>query len=216
MTSQAANHPAPFSFEYGFSGGSIPFTIKATRSLKQIAPNVWQTELTAKNLLGQITETSKFSWNGCIPVTAEYTNYRKGLGQTREAHLVVERSNAQPKAIVSRSKKDNREFDVTAHSTDMLSLPLAIQCQLKQNPHAKLSYEVASERRHESYDFVIKGTQKVTTPAGDFSAIRVERDRNEEAKRHTIMWFSEEHDFALVKMVQDDGKSTYEMNLRSF
>lgn len=216
MSGHANTQPAPFSYEYGFSGGSIPFTIKATRSLKQVGPNQWQTELTAKNMLGQITETSVFAWQGCTPVTSEYKNFRKGLGQTRETHLVVDATTTPPKAVVQRSKKDSREFTISQHSTDMLSLPLAIQCQLKKNPQAKLTYQVASERRHETYDFVIKGTQKVSTPAGEFDAIRVERDRSGDAKRHTTMWFSQEHDFALVKMIQDDGKSTYEMNLRSF
>jgi len=216
MGSQANTQLAPFSYEYGFSGGSIPFTIKATRSLKQVAPNQWQTELTAKNMLGQITETSVFSWQGCTPVTKEYKNFRKGLGQTRETHLIVDASTTPPKAVVQRSKKDSREFSITKHSTDMLSLPLAIQCQLKKNPQTKFSYQVASERRHETYDFAIKGTQKISTPAGEFDAIRVERERSEDTKRHTIMWFSQEHNYALVKMIQDDGKSTYEMNLRSF
>src|SRR5699024_2519057 len=210
MISVASSTPAPFTYEYGFTGSKIPFTIKATRTLKQVGPNKWQTQLGAKNILGEITETSFFSWQGCTPVASDYKNFRKGLGQTRESHLVLNHTADNPTATLYRGGEKNREVAITANATDMLSLPLAIQCQLQQDPRKKMSFEVASERRHETLDFIIKGTQKVTTPAGEFSTIRIERDRGKDAKRNTIMWFSTDHNYALVKMIQEDDSSSYE------
>src|SRR5690625_5557132 len=85
----SAEAPKAFSYQYGFTGAGIPFSISATRSLRAIGDNQWQTELSAKNFLGSIRETSTFHWQGCVPITTHYEYKRKGLGQSRSAQLTL-------------------------------------------------------------------------------------------------------------------------------
>lgn len=210
----SAEAPKAFSYQYGFTGAGIPFSISATRSLRAIGDNQWQTELSAKNFLGSIRETSTFHWLGCVPITTHYEYKRKGLGQSRSAQLTLAQQDATPNAVLTKEGKISREFDIASDTTDMLALPLAIQCRLQQRgDSAPLAFNVASEKRHETINFRIMGTEMVKTPAGQFKAIRVERQRNGNASRNTLMWFAPEHNYALVRMKQEDGSSTYEMKL---
>lgn len=208
-----ANTPAAFSYQYGFTGAGIPFSISATRSLRQVSDNQWQTELSAKNFLGSIREASTFHWQGCLPITTHYEYKRKGLGQSRSAQLALAQTADNPNATLTKDGKTAREFDIAADTTDMLALPLAIQCQLQQSEKQPLVFNVASEKRHEAIQFRVMGTEMVKTPAGSFKAVRVERQRNGSASRNTLMWFAPDHNYALIRMKQEDGSSTYEMKL---
>lgn len=209
----SADTPQAFSYQYGFTGAGIPFSISATRSLRQVGDNQWQTELNAKNFLGSIREASTFHWEGCLPITTHYEYKRKGLGQSRSAQLTLAQQDAKPNAVLTKKGKVSREFDIAPDTTDMLALPLAIQCRLQQNDKASLAFNVASEKRHEAITFRIMGTEMVKTPAGNFKAVKVERQRSSDTSRNTLMWFAPDHNYALVRMKQEDGSSTYEMKL---
>lgn len=210
-----AEAPTAFSYQYGFTGAGIPFSISATRSLRQIENGQWQTELSAKNFLGSIREASTFQWEGCLPITSRYEYQRKGLGQSRSAILTLQQKANTPTAVLQREGKSDREFDIKPDTIDMLALPLAIQCRLQENEQAPLEFHVASEKRHETLRFRIMGTEVVKTPAGEFKALRVERQRKGN-QRNTLMWFAPEHNYSLVRMKQEDGGSTYEMRLNKF
>lgn len=209
----SANPLNSFSYQYSFTGAGVPFSIAATRSLRQIDENQWQTELSAKNFLGSIREASTLHWEGCLPITTHYEYQRKGLGQSRSAQLTLEQHNPTPTAKLQKEGKTVREFKIAANTTDMLALPLAIQCQLQQNEKQPLEFNVASEKRHEPISFRVISTDMVKTPAGNFKALRVERQRDSSTTRNTVMWFAPELSYALVHMKQEDGSSTFELKL---
>lgn len=216
LLSVAADKPKAFSYTYTFKSSEIPFSITATRSLQQTENNQWKTELKAENFLGKIRETSFFTWQDCIPVTTQYEYLRKGLGQKRAATLTLDQAADKLIATLKQDGKVKREFDIEDNTTDLLSLPVAIQCQLQNNNTDSSRFSLATERRHENIRIEVVGTENVSTPAGKFSAIRVERHRAERGKQNTQMWFAPKHDFALVKIVQTDGNKEYEMQLKSF
>src|SRR5699024_226950 len=98
----SAEAPKAFSYQYGFTGAGIPFSISARRILRPIGDDRWQAELSAKDFLGGIGETSTFHWQGCVPSAAHYEYKRAGLGQSRSAELTLAQQDATPSAVLTK------------------------------------------------------------------------------------------------------------------
>ena len=170
-------------------------------------------EIRARNILGSIRETTRFSWQECTPQSTSYSYRRRGLGRTREATLDIDREAST--AIAHRDGREPREFDISDTTTDILSQTLGLQCQLMRGEREDIAIDVASERRRETMVYRAEGEENVRVPAGRFDAVRVIRVRDDDSDRRTLLWFAPELDYALIKMVQDDGDGQYELVLRS-
>lgn len=207
---------APFSHTYNFSGAGIPFSIKAERSLRNLpGTDVWEMQIHARNMLGEIRETTRFSWRGCLPISEHYGYYRRGLGRVREASLALDHASGQ--AVLHRDGVRARDFAITADTTDILSQTLALQCLLEsgQVGDGPITFDVANERRLEPMSYVVTGKESLRTPAGRFQTLRLERLRDDDSGRRTLLWFAPELGHTLVKMIQDDAGDSYELVLRS-
>ncbi|MBZ2188305.1 DUF3108 domain-containing protein [Alcanivorax sp. JB21] len=202
-----------FSFTYGLSGSGVPFSIAADRTLEREGEDGWKMEIRARNILGSIRETTRFSWQDCTPQSTSYSYRRRGLGRTREANLDIDRDTNI--AVAHRDGRDAQEFDIDDATTDILSQTLGLQCRLMRGERDDISIDVASERRRETMIYQATGEENVRVPAGRFDAVRVIRVRDDDSDRQTLLWFAPELDYALIKMVQDDGDGQYEMVLRS-
>lgn len=208
---------SPFSSTYGLSGSGVPFSIAADRTLerdgKRDGQDVWKMEIRARNILGSIRETTRFSWQDCTPQSTSYSYRRRGLGRTREASLDMDREAGI--AIANRDGRDPEEFEISDNTTDVLSQTLGLQCRLMRGERDDIAIDVISERRRETMVYQVTGEENVRVPAGRFDAVRVIRVRDDDSDRQTLLWFAPELDYALIKMVQDDGDGQYELVLRS-
>lgn len=207
---------APFSNTYNFSGAGVPFSIKAERTLRALpGTDVWEMQIRARNLLGEIRETTRFRWDSCLPISEYYGYYRRGLGRVREAALTLDQAAGQ--AVLHRDGALYREFAITDNTTDILSQTLALQCLLENGrlDDEPMTFDVASERRLEPMTYVVTGRESLRTPAGRFQTIRLERLRDDDSGRRTLLWFAPELGHTLVKMIQDDDGDAYELVLRS-
>lgn len=201
-----------FKHDLNFSSSSLPFSLKATRRLKQLSDGRWSLEVKAKNWLGEIRETTFFQWHGCIPQTETWKYHRQGLGKEREAIITLDHEN---KTAISVKGKRKREYEIGEHTTDQLSQTLALQCLLQQPHDGSLSIDVADERGRKTAHYSIGKEEWIETRQGKIKALPLTRVRAADSDRQTMLWFAPDHQYALIRLVQIEDDKRLQMDLAS-
>lgn len=208
---QTASEQSGFRQEFRLSSSGVPISITAERRLRQLGDGIWQMEVEAGALIGRVREITEFRWDQCTPQTTRYTYLREGLGQKRKASLVLDREAGTALAI--RANGQQREYPIADSTTDKLSQTLALQCMLSRGD-AELVVDVADEKGREQQRYRRDGEEVLQTPAGPLRAVRLVRERSD-SSRQTWLWFAADHNFALVKLVQEEDNQRHEMLIRS-
>ena len=196
---------SPFKATYQ-SEWDVGFSLsgEAVRKLAQL-DNGWQLSLKASALAASIDESSKlyFSPQGVRPEAYRYQ--RKVFGKKRSAALDFDWNNNS----VSNSVNDQPwQMEIPTGTLDKLSYQLQLRIDLIEDK-TPLQYQVADGGRLKDYKFVREGQETVNTPAGEYQAVKVRRDRGPDSNRETWLWFAPELNYQLVKLLQTekDGKS---------
>ena len=212
LSALAAPEQQIFRQEFRVSSSGVPISVTAQRSLRQIDHNTWQMEIEARNMIGRIREVTRFRWDQCTPQTTQYSYLREGLGQKREALLTLNRETGMASSL--RSNGSQREYPITDTTTDKLSQTLALQCMLQRGDN-ELTVDEADEKGREQESYRRDGEELLQTPAGPMRTVRLIRDNDDSDSRRTWLWFAPEHNFALVKLVQEEDNQRHEMLIRS-
>ena len=208
---QTVSEPSGFSQEFRLSSSGVPISITAERRLRQLDDGSWQMEVEAGALIGKVREITEFRWDQCTPQTTRYSYLREGLGQKRKALLVLDRETGT--ALATRTNGQQRQYPIADSTTDKLSQTLALQCMLSRGD-ADLVVDVADDKGREQQRYRRDGEEILQTPAGALRAVRLVRERTDN-DRQTWLWFAADHNFALVKLVQEEDNQRHEMLIRS-
>jgi hypothetical protein len=204
LTAMSATYGATMDKGLSISGA-------ATRTLEQQADGTWLYRFDVDSFIADITESVSFRWeNGRVrPLSYRYS--LKGM-------LVPNRSRAMnfnwaAGSISGSFEGESFTMDMAENALD----PLGFQLQMRQDLKAgkrEMSYTVADDGDYDRDRFAVIGKEAMNTPQGEMATIKVEKLREGDSKRQTLMWFAPELDFLLVRLVQvePDG-SRYEVNL---
>lgn len=183
----------------------------ATSTLKQQSDGTWLYEFNVDSFIADIRESVSFEWKDGHVVPLKYRYTLKGL-------MVKDRSRAinfnQAANSVSGSYEgDSFNMDIEEHALD----PLGFQVQLRQDLKAgkrDMTYAVADDGDFDHDRFAVLERETRSTRFGDLETIKVEKVRDKDSKRETLMWFAPELDYLLVRLLQvePDG-SRYEVVL---
>jgi hypothetical protein len=150
------------------------------------------------------TERSMFNINDGVPRPDHYHFHRLSgsKDRTRETHFDWDSGQAQ-------STADGKSFatTLTEHSSDPLLYQIALMVDLS-NARLELRYDVADRGRLKTYRFDDLGEQNVVTPAGDFVARLIRREKGDRGS--TTFWCAAQLNFLPVRvdLVDDDGETT--------
>lgn len=198
----------PFTQTFRFTTSGWPFGIGAERTLAPAGDGTWMMQLKASNWLGEIRETTRFRWRGCLPQTLSWEYQRSGLGQDRRASIVVDPETQTVE--VNEKDKPSQSYSLSGPATDKVSQVLALQCMLKHGERP-LQFPVADEDGVEQVRYVIRGEERIKTPAGRIKALRLEQVREQDTGRSTLLWFAPERDHALVRLLQREGGDQHQL-----
>lgn len=177
---------------------SVSFSGEAVRQLKQLDPETWELSVEAAAMMANIQEVSrvKLSEGQLLPLSYDYR--RKILTRTRQAQLRFDWEAGQVTTDI-----DDKPWRMAIHPGvhDKLSYQLQMPNDLK-NGLTQLEYTVADGGQLQTYVFQVTGEDQVETPAGTFTALRVERDRGEDSDRATLIWFAPELNYLVVRLEQ--------------
>ncbi|MGM0571431.1 DUF3108 domain-containing protein [Marinobacter sp.] len=183
----------------------------ARRTLEQQPDGTWKYSFNVDSFIADIQESVHFRWDDGRVVPLEYRYRLDGL-------MVRNRSRALNFNWATESMSgsyDGESFTVplTGEALD----PLGFQLQLRQDLKAgkkEMNYTVADEDDFEDDRFAVIGEEVQSTSFGELQTVKVEKVREDDSKRETLMWFAPELDYLLVRLVQvePDG-SRYEVKL---
>lgn len=202
----------PFTLDYRLKSEGIPFSITATRTLRQVQGGLWEMEVSAKNWLGEIRETALFNWQSCTPQSSYYAYLRKGLGRVKEATLHLDRDTGM--ADSARTGKAAFSYPISDTATDELSVSLALQCALADGAR-DIELDVADEKSLEKQRFRVVGEDTLRIDGERMKTIKVQRVRAANSPRQTFMWFAPKHHYLLVQLQQKNNDGEHVMTLQS-
>lgn len=150
------------------------------------------------------TEQSRGHWQGLTPIPDVYSYKYKHKGKIKEKIITFENNKAN---------YQNQPIKLHPNTQDKLSYQLLLRNQLQSG---KTDYEFAVINGHKvkSYDFHVIGKEKISTPAGQFKTIVIERESNQ---HHTILWLAPELNNMIIKVsFATEGKFNVTAQLKSF
>ncbi|MFW5825859.1 MAG: DUF3108 domain-containing protein [Marinobacter sp.] len=183
----------------------------ATRTLERQDDDTWRYEFNVDSFVADIRESVTFRWEEGRVIPLKYRYRLDGL-------MVKDRSRAlnfnwDSDSVTGSYDGNTLTLDMEEHALD----PLGFQLQLRQDLKAgkeEMTYSVVDEDEYEHDRFAVIGEETRSTRFGDLKTIKVEKVRDDDSKRETLMWFAPELDHLLVRLVQvePDG-SRYEVTL---
>lgn len=207
----AAQALVPFTASYTADMKKIPVNGEANHSLQPNADGSWTLAFHAGMFVAKLTEESQLRLDDDQLIPLNYRYERKGLGRSR----VDTQHFDWPNGLVTGEYK-KREFSLATEPglLDKTTYQLALQRDLLAGK-TDMHYRVVDGDQVDDYQFRVVGEKRVTTRAGQFDAVEVERVREADAKRQTKLWFAKDWQYLLVrlKQIETDGQQ-YQIMLK--
>ena len=195
----------PASFEITYKASYDNFEAEASRYLRFDAVTATYQLQTAISLelLGQkltsIVEESQVRWENDHPIPLVY-NYRQQGINTRSRNIVFDHQ-ANTATFTVDDKKGT--LALTGSVYDDLSSHLAIREQLAAGIK-DVMFEVVDKDTIKTYHYQVDQEAILTTALGKFAAVKLVRVRDDNPKRKTEFWLAKDHDYILLKLVQEE------------
>jgi len=194
--------PSPFTAVYEARYGG--FKANAERSL-QIGENgqVEMNTMLRLKMLGKTLSTIKEksiltadALSGELKPEA-YSFVQSGIGK-RSRHIAFDWDAGQARADIGN---DLYEIPLEFPVADNLSAYLEVRNQLLAG-EVEIIFPAIDKGKLEEYHFRVLAEEEVSTSLGLFRTVKIERVREPESKRSTIMWLALDWDYLLVKLEQ--------------
>lgn len=186
---------------------------EAIRVLKSLDNGSWSFSSEASALMAGISEKTRFTYQPSEHIKPlSYRYHRKVLGKSRKASVDFDWDSNRVTTVV---KDTPWKMSVPEATQDKLSYQLQLRLDLMAGK-TEMTYSVADGGKLKEYRFKVTGEESIETPFGTYNAVRVMRDRGENADRETLIWFAPELDYLIVRLEQteSDGK-TYALLLKN-
>jgi hypothetical protein len=205
----------PFQANYSFNIAGM-LTGTATRTLTKV-DNIWSYNFKASVAsLANASEVSHFKVkhldNGSSDIqTLDHAYHFNFLTKQVENGFKVDWVN---QVVSANNKNGDNTYPAQAGLLDMLDLELQVREDIKHK-QLKPSYLLADDKGVKKISFVNEGEEKVQTDAGEYDTVKVRLVQDNE-KRKTYFWLAPKLDYLPVRVHQDDGNLSYDLNLTSY
>jgi hypothetical protein len=194
----------PFTASYAADMKKIPVNGEAIHSLARNTDDTWNLSFTAGMFVARLSEDSTLRLEDDRLVPLSYNYERKGLGRSRQTTQVFDWDNGVVKGV---HKGETFTLPIEPGLLDKTTYQLALQRDLMAG-RTEMTYRVVDGDDIDEYEFKVVGDDRVTTRAGQFDAVQVERVRDPDSKRQTTLWFAKDWNYLLVRLsqVETDGQ----------
>ena len=214
-TGVLAGEPQPYTLTYkaNFEGVDTDMV----RSLAHTAgSDDWEMKSSASvKLLGatviSVEETSNFAMHNEQPVSKRYSYVQGGVSKRKRSLEFA----ADGKSANYTVNDKSGTLMLTPPVFDTFNSALAMRNQLLAGK-TDISFTVADKTEATVQKYHVAGKESITTAAGTFNTVHVQRVRDGDSKRTTDLWLAPDKDYVMVKslQVEPDG-STISMQLKS-
>ncbi|GMR07989.1 MAG: hypothetical protein BMS9Abin26_0994 [Gammaproteobacteria bacterium] len=145
----------------------------------------------------KIHESSLGAYDGGIIVPRQYHYQHTGKKKDRQVKIKFDWDVLKATNIIGSKPWS---MPVVKGTQDKLVYLISMMQDLMDN-HRQFQYRVADGGKLKTYRFKILGKEKVTTPIGEFSAIKIKRIRKDN-KRSTLIWCADQLHYLPIKIEQ--------------
>ncbi len=187
---------------------------KAIRSLKKIDSNKWLYRFDVESFVADIKEkTILIEENQKIkPIQYDYK-----LSAFLMSDRIRQVKFDWDKRTATDPTKDNnwKLSSIPDNTFDPLSYQLQLLLDVS-NDQKEMTYQLAHKAKLRESEFIVLGEEVISTQFGKLKSILAKKNRDDDAKRETFLWFSADYPLLLLKMTQKekDGEE-YEIQLSS-
>lgn len=202
----------PFSAVYSARYSGI--TLEATRTLSKTADDQWEMTTEARNFMGEINETSRFTLDDGTLQSNYYRYKRRVLGSSKQEEQLFDWSRQISGYYVDRGpdSKPRRKINLTQPLFDRSNYQLQLIQDLRDGVE-ELSYQVADRGRQREYRFERLGSESLDTAVGEVVTVKVIRVRDD-GDRETLLWFAPALNYLLVQMEHtEEGHGSHTLRL---
>lgn len=193
-----------FSASYEVSLNNLPFRATAHETLVPLDNGHWRLELRIESFLLDTTEFSVFRWDGdnCHAVPEHYGYARSGIGRDQNLNM---RFDFNRKVLTRNDGEQISTIPITGRVEDKLGHTMAVACRVARGERGELGVDVAWDHDVRHFDYRVGGQEEtVSTPAGNYRALRVERERGD-SERVTTTWLAPATGWRAVQMRHSEG-----------
>ena len=198
-----AHAQMPQTFKNIYSTRVFGIKVTVTHELSQLDNGEQQLLFDADSWVGNITETSRFQWDGDTVQPQKYFYKRTGLGKNREAELTFDWDS---KKVINDVQNQSWRMDINQNVQDKLSYQVQLQKDLIAG-RENLVYSIADGGELKEYRFEIVARERLKTPIGAVDTVKVMRSRDDD-DRVTYAWLAPKWNYLLIQLEQiEDGDS---------
>jgi len=223
VPAHAADQPlAPLPYTASYEARAMGMRTSAYRTLELADNNHFRLNhgLSVKALganLITVNESTEFLWQAQSAVPLQYLYQQSGV-RRRDEQVAFDWQQ-----LTAAMNRDGSEQTLTLESgmQDNLSFSAQMSADLLNQPDLRatdtlLTYQILDARRLEHHEYRVVGEERISTPAGELDTIKLERVRDSDSSRSTVIWLSTQHQFILAKFLQkESGGSDMELTLES-
>ena len=187
---------------------------KATRSLKRIEGNKWLYRFDVESFIADIKEKTVLIEENQHIKPIQY-DYKLSAFLMSDRKRQVKFDWEKQTAINPLKKNDWKLTSIPDNTYDQLSYQLQLLLDVS-NHKTDMTYQLAHKAKLRESQFVVLGEEVIDTQFGKLNSISAKKQRDDDAKRETYLWFSKDYPLLLLKMTQKekDGEE-YEIELSS-
>ena len=148
--------------------------------------------------VGSVTETSTFSLKEGNVTPLQYRYEQTGVGARSE------QVDFDWRRKMAHSVAGDRDWmlPLTAGVMDRLSFSLQLGRDIDGSANQEFSYQLVDRDDIDIHLYRITAEEVISTPAGDINTLRIERVREADSNRSTVVWLARDWGNMLVKLEQ--------------
>lgn len=205
-----ARQPPPL-YEASYEARSHGLSTTAYRELSRDGEDYRLSHGLELSVLGAtviaVEESSHFRWQAPRILPRSYDYQQEGISRRWE---VMEFDWEQEQVGIRRRDAEELETGLMDGVLDQLSFQMQLRMDVR---HARenggtideFRYRIMDEGEIECHLYRFTGEETLETPAGRFEALKLERVRDDDSPRKTLLWLAPELDYQLARLEQVNG-----------
>tara|TARA_B100000700_G_scaffold242068_1_gene269569 strand:+ start:33 stop:785 length:753 start_codon:yes stop_codon:yes gene_type:complete len=195
---------------YRLKLSQFPLGVNVLRKIVRTPEGNYLATFKASSALIKIEEKSSFIITDEKIRSIEYLLVKKIMGKKQTENIIFDWKN-------SILKQGSQKSVLKVNTLDKLSMQYQLQLDLLKQKNLGIGmefmYQVVDKKNIKEYKFRYIGKETISTTLGSLTTERLEK-QSDNKNRTTIIWLANEYNYNLVRMLQNDGVRSWQLDIK--